>query len=259
MDAGGPPDDHALRHEPCFPHQSYTPGFPPGAPGPHETPDRYIGDFNNANQTNLYVADERVPSASRGPLASDADSWLRTPRRSRSTLHRVLPCGTQQRTHLQARSNNTRYVVAGDAAGEVYSAYFAGAGFRYAQLSGLPSGYVPTKEVLTGLKVNSVVGENMASLELPALAGTSFGTPNVLQRIHDMTRASQSSNLWSIPTDCPQRERRGWMGDAQSSADEALMNFDMHSFYEEFLNKVCVSPLVRCPACAALSIVLLLA
>ena len=28
------------------------------------------------------------------------------------------------------------------------------------------------------------------------------------------------------------------MGDAQSSADEACMNFDMHAFYEEFLNKI---------------------
>ena len=30
----------------------------------------------------------------------------------------------------------------------------------------------------------------------------------------------------------------GWMGDAQASADEANMNFDMQSFYMEFLNKV---------------------
>jgi hypothetical protein len=28
------------------------------------------------------------------------------------------------------------------------------------------------------------------------------------------------------------------MGDAQSSADEANMNFDMHAFYEEFMNKI---------------------
>ena len=31
-------DDHPLRHEPCFPHQSYSPGFPAGAPGPWLTP-----------------------------------------------------------------------------------------------------------------------------------------------------------------------------------------------------------------------------
>ena len=40
----------------------------------------------------------------------------------------------------------------------------------------------------------------------------SHGTSNVLNKIHHLWRYSQLSNLWSIPTDCPQRERRGWMG-----------------------------------------------
>jgi hypothetical protein len=48
-------DNHTLRHEPCFPHQSYKPGYPANAIPDHDTPDRYIGDFNNANQTNLYT------------------------------------------------------------------------------------------------------------------------------------------------------------------------------------------------------------
>jgi len=49
-----------------------------------------------------------------------------------------------------------------------------------------------------------------------------------------MVRYSQLANLWSIPTDCPQRERRGWMGDAQVSSHEAMYNFDMEAFYEKF-------------------------
>lgn len=47
--------------------------------------------------------------------------------------------------------------------------------------------------------------------------------PSVLNTIHEMARRSQLSNLWSIPTDCPQRERRGWMGDAQVSCDGAML------------------------------------
>lgn len=31
----------------------------------------------------------------------------------------------------------------------------------------------------------------------------------------------------NIPTDCPQRERRGWMGDAQLSAETTIHNWDM--------------------------------
>ncbi|CAF4818099.1 unnamed protein product, partial [Rotaria magnacalcarata] len=32
----------------------------------------------------------------------------------------------------------------------------------------------------------------------------------------------------SLPTDCPQRqERKGWMGDAALTVNEALYNFDL--------------------------------
>jgi hypothetical protein len=41
-----------------------------------------------------------------------------------------------------------------------------------------------------------------------------------------------------IPTDCPQRERRGWMGDAQASSDEAMLNFRMDAFYASFLQDI---------------------
>jgi alpha-L-rhamnosidase len=40
----------------------------------------------------------------------------------------------------------------------------------------------------------------------------------------------------SLPTDCAQRnERRGWMGDARLSVDEALFNFDYINFDVNFL------------------------
>ena len=69
------------------------------------------------------------------------------------------------------------------------------------------------------IKVNSAVTP-IADLSLPAFQSPG-GTRDVVNALHRMTLASQTSNLWSIPTDCPQRERRGWMGDAQASSDEA--------------------------------------
>ena len=36
-----------------------------------------------------------------------------------------------------------------------------------------------------------------------------------LQAIQNMIVQTQRDNLHSVPTDCPQREKRGWMGDAQ--------------------------------------------
>ena len=45
---------------------------------------------------------------------------------------------------------------------------------------------------------------------------------SLLQSIFDATLGSHVAQLWSIPTDCPQREKRGWMGDAGVSAASLL-------------------------------------
>ena len=165
-----------LRHEPCFPHQTLK-----GEQG-HETPDRYIGDFNAANQTNVYI-------------------------------------------------------VGNSSKAETYTPLFAGGGMRFAMLTGLPAGIKPIKSWMSGLKVNSNV-TSASDLQLPVVNGHGSDTPDVLNRIHQMTLASHTSNLWSIPTDCPQRERRGWTGDAQTTSDSAMMNYNMQGFYTKFLNDI---------------------
>ena len=61
----------------------------------------------------------------------------------------------------------------------------------------------------------------------------------VLNQIQHNILWSQLSNSMSLPTDCPQRnERRGWMGDAGLSIDEALFNFDYINFYLNFLTMI---------------------
>jgi alpha-L-rhamnosidase len=61
----------------------------------------------------------------------------------------------------------------------------------------------------------------------------------VLNQIQHNILWSQLSNSMSLPTDCPQRnERRGWMGDAGLSVDEALFNFDYVNFYLNFLTMI---------------------
>ena len=46
------------------------------------------------------------------------------------------------------------------------------------------------------------------------------------------------SNYQSIPTDCPQRERRGWLGDAQLSCETNMHNFDMAAAYTSFIQQI---------------------
>ena len=50
---------------------------------------------------------------------------------------------------------------------------------------------------------------------------------------------TQRANLYSVPTDCPQRdERMGWMGDAQVFWRTASYNMDMAAFGEKWLADV---------------------
>ena len=74
------------------------------------------------------------------------------------------------------------------------------------------------------------------SVQLPPVSAVPNGTQDVLNRIQHATVYAQRSNLFSIPTDCPQRERRGWMGDAHMSSGEAILNHDMEAFYSNFLD-----------------------
>lgn len=64
----------------------------------------------------------------------------------------------------------------------------------------------------------------------------SFSCSNELfNKIWKATMQSYLSNLHSIPTDCPQREKNGWVEDACIAMDLALLNYDGITFYEKWL------------------------
>ena len=66
--------------------------------------------------------------------------------------------------------------------------------------------------------------------------GSFVASNPLLNQIHNIIRRSDLTNLHSVPTDCDQRdERMGWMGDAQTSAEGVMLNFDMAAFYRNFL------------------------
>jgi alpha-L-rhamnosidase len=41
-----------------------------------------------------------------------------------------------------------------------------------------------------------------------------------------------------MPTDCPTREKHGWMGDALDGSEQALMNFEMGPVHEAFMQVI---------------------
>lgn len=106
---------------------------------------------------------------------------------------------------------------------EVWEQRFSYAGFRYVEVTGFPG--VPTVDNFEG---------RFAHTDLES-AGSFECSDEMLNKIQAATRAAYFSNAQNIPTDCPQREKNGWTGDAHLAAEAGLMNFRSASFYTKWL------------------------
>jgi alpha-L-rhamnosidase len=83
----------------------------------------------------------------------------------------------------------------------------------------------------------TVTGMVLAN-NVPTIGSWGFGD-DTLTRIAHNTFWSQQSNLFSLPTDCPQRdERLGWLADAHLSAIGATFMFSLNPFYTLFLRSI---------------------
>ena len=113
-----------------------------------------------------------------------------------------------------------------DGSGEqTWTPAFNYAGFRYAQVSGLPDG---TKVTVRADVIHSDV----------APAGSFTTSDPLLNQIQTALVQTQLNDLQTLPLDCPTREKRGWTGDAGDSDAEAMANLDMQSLYEKWFGDI---------------------
>ncbi|CAF1274173.1 unnamed protein product [Adineta steineri] len=130
--------------------------------------------------------------------------------------------------NLRGATQFDSYMLRGDPNGEIYEPTFTVHGFRYFQVSGAPN----------PLSVDDV--ECPVVHSETTLKGNFSSSNAIINQIQHNIQWGQLGNIMSVPTDCPQRdERRGWMGDAALSVNEALYNFDLIKFYLNFLNLIC--------------------
>ena len=102
---------------------------------------------------------------------------------------------------------------------EVYTPRFTFHGFRYVEVTGFPG--KPPLEAVEGLALHSDVRR----------AGTFSCSDDLFNRIEDMVLRTQLSNMFSVQSDCPQREKFGYGGDIVAAGEMALLHFDMARFY----------------------------
>jgi alpha-L-rhamnosidase len=110
------------------------------------------------------------------------------------------------------------YIASGNGL-ESYTPRFTFHGFRYVEVTGMPG--TPTLDMLTGLRLNADVPR----------AGTFTCSDPLLNNIQAMCDRTFLSNLFSVQSDCPHRERFGYGGDIAATSEALMMNYDMATFY----------------------------
>ncbi len=97
-------------------------------------------------------------------------------------------------------------------------------GFRYVEV---------TSSAPVDLNKNSVTSYFVHSDVKPI--GSISTSSALISRLWKATNNAYLSNLMGYPTDCPQREKNGWTGDAHLAIETALYNFDGITVYEKWL------------------------
>ena len=117
------------------------------------------------------------------------------------------------------------YTLAGDGI-EVWHPRFVYHGFRYLQVEGLPAH--PTNETVTGIVLR---GAN-------DVAGSFSSSNPMLNGIHRITNRAIQSNMMSIFTDCPDREKLGWLGDMIGIFGSITRNYDIAAYARTILGNM---------------------
>lgn len=113
------------------------------------------------------------------------------------------------------------YTFSGDEEGEVWGPEFMYHGFRYLQIIGLDE--EPRPEDFTALRVRSDMD----------LIGTVTTSNELVNQIHVICRDAIASQLYNSITDCPHREKLGWLDVPNEMYTSLNMNFQMENFYKK--------------------------
>jgi hypothetical protein len=120
------------------------------------------------------------------------------------------------------------YTLKGDGI-EEWRPRFSYYGYRYIQITGaLPPGI--DADAASPLPRISEITSEFIHADIP-IAGKFSSSDDTLNRIHTLINMAILSNTQSVLTDCPHREKLGWLEQSHLVADGIAMNYDISSFY----------------------------
>lgn len=118
----------------------------------------------------------------------------------------------------------TDIFITGGKGEETFMPHFNYKGFRYVEV---------TSNKPVNLSAENLSGWFMHS-DVPPAGSIESSNP-LIDKIWLAANNSYLSNLFGYPTDCPQREKNGWTGDAHIAIETGLFNFDGITVYEKWL------------------------
>ena len=244
---GGPVAESSVYGGEVYDARKETPGWDLARFGetgwvPAQVVDGSAGARSSEMMPPIQAVDEIVPVRMTSPapgvyvfdMGQNMSGWARLrvegPTGTRVTMRYselLYDNGMINRENIRGAKSRDIYVLRGDGGEETYEARFTYHGFRYVELTGFPG--TPSLDTIRGRVVHSAVDT----------VGSFTASTQILNDIQRVIRWSQLTNLMGLPTDCDQRdERQGWMGDAQITAEEAMMNFDMAALYTNFIRNI---------------------
>jgi len=124
------------------------------------------------------------------------------------------------------------YILSGNGE-EEYQPHFTWYCFRYAEIT-----IEGEAEIIAfnGLRVNTYM----------EYTGHFSCSDETLTKLHDIYIPTQLANSHGgVPSDCPHRERLGYTGDGQITAETVMLNFDAALFYRKWFEDICLAQNVR--------------
>lgn len=125
----------------------------------------------------------------------------------------------------QNKYQTTTYILNGYGT-EVFKPKFTYQGFRYVKVTGYPG---------------EIAIDNFTAYVLSSdirRAGMLVTSNEKINKLLENIYHSQESNFISVPTDCPQREKGGWTGDAQIYIPTAIFNMKIDNFMRRWLKNM---------------------